>query len=63
MKNKLLKLLFILVVISVIYFLRTNFSEYNLQKTISACVVAKLQTSESFNREKAKKFCEESIRK
>ena len=63
MKNKILKFIFILVGIFVIYFLKTNFSEYNLKKTVSACVLAQKQTSKSFDLQKAKKFCEEEIRK
>ena len=63
MKNKILKFIFILVGIFVIYFLRTNFSEYNLKKTISACILAQKQTSKSFNLQKAEKFCEEKIGK
>ena len=62
-KNNILKLVYILFVIIIIYFLRTYFSEYNLKRTISACVLAQKGTSESFNTEKAKKFCEEKIRK
>ena len=46
-----------------IYFLKTNFSEYNLSKSISACVVATKQTSKSFDLEKAKKSCEERVKK
>jgi len=63
MKNKILTFIYILVGIFVIYFLRTNFSEYNLKKTVSACMLAKKQTSKSFDLEKAKKFCEKAIRK
>jgi len=63
MKNKISKFIFILFIIFVIYFLRTYFSEYNLKKTLSACILAQKQTSKSFDLEKAKKFCEESIRK
>jgi len=62
-KNNILKLVFILFVIIVIYFLRTYFSEYNLKRTISACILAQKGKSESFDTEKAKKFCEEKIRK
>ena len=62
-KNNILKLLFILFVIIIIYFLRTHFSEYNLKRTISACILAQKGTSESFNLEKARKFCEEKIKK
>ena len=56
-------LFFALIVIITIYFLRANFSEYNIKKTVSACILAKKQTSKSFDLEKVKKFCEESIRK
>ena len=64
MKNKILKFIFILVgMIVVIYFLRTNFSEYNLKKTVSACIIAQKRTSKSFDLEKANKFCEKEIRK
>ena len=62
-KNNILKLIFILFVIIIIYFLKTYFSEYNLERSISACVLAQKGTSESFNAEKARKFCEEKIRK
>ena len=62
MKNKISKFIFILVVVSVIYFIRISFSEYNLQKTVSACILAKAQTSKSFDPEKAKKFCEKSMK-
>ncbi len=63
MKNKIYTVILILVTIIIIYFLRTNFSEYNVKKTISACVIAQKRTSISFDIEKAKKSCEEKIRK
>jgi len=40
-----------------------NFSDYNLTRTVSACVAAQQQTLKSFNYEKAKKSCEEKIKK
>ena len=49
--------------IILIYFLKTNFTEYNLEKSINACIVAKKRTSETFDLEKAKKYCEEQVRK
>tara|TARA_Y100000590_G_scaffold48852_1_gene51722 strand:+ start:500 stop:691 length:192 start_codon:yes stop_codon:yes gene_type:complete len=58
MKNKILKLIFILGVLIVLYLLRVGFSEYNLKKTVSACILAQKQTSQSFDLQKAKKFCE-----
>ena len=38
-------------------------SDFNLNKSVSACIVAKQQTSESFDPKKAKKFCTEEIKK
>ena len=67
LKNNFLKFIVILLGVVVIYFLRTNFSEYNLGKSISACVVAQKQTSKSleksFDLKQSKKFCEEEIKK
>ena len=45
------------------YFLKDKFSEYNLNKSISACIVAQQRTSENFELEKSKKYCEERVRK
>ena len=42
---------------------RVKYSDYNLNKTISACIVAQKQTSQSFNKEQARKFCKEEIKK
>ena len=63
MKKNILKLIFVLITIALIYFLKNKFREYNLEKSISACIVAQKQTSKSFDLKKAKKECEEKIRK
>ena len=57
-KNILLVIVIIIGMIAIF-----NFSDYNLTRTVSACVAAQQQTSESFNYEKAKKHCEEKIKK
>ena len=49
--------------IILIYFLKTNFTEYNLEKSINACIVAQNRTSETIDMEKTKKYCEEEVRK
>ena len=49
--------------IIVLYIFQIKHSEHNLNKTISACTVAQQQTSKSFDLKKAKKFCEEEIKK
>ena len=59
MKKNILLVIFIIIGMIVIL----NFSDHNLKKTISACVMAQLQTAESPDVEKAKKFCEEQAKK
>jgi len=59
MKKNILLVIFITIGMIATFF----FSDYNLTRTVSACVAAKQQTSESFNYEKAKKFCEDEIKK
>ena len=59
MKKKLLFVAFILIAIFVIF----KYSDHNLNKTVGACMVAQKQTNKSFDPEKARKFCEEEIRK
>ena len=65
MKKKFLKFIIILAGIIVVYFyfFEEKFSDYNLKKSISACVVAQKRTSETFDLEKSKKYCEETVRK
>ena len=46
-----------------LYFFKEKFSDYNLEKSISACIVAQKQTTKSFNLEKSKKYCEEQVKK
>ena len=58
---KIIILIFFAIIL--IYFLKTNFTEYNLEKSINACIVAKKRTSETFDLEKAKKYCDEQVRK
>ena len=59
MKKNILLVIFIIVAVFVI----TKFSDHNLKKSISACVLAQLQTAELPDAEKAKKFCEEQVKK
>ena len=59
MKKNILLVIFIIIGMIVIL----NFSDHNLKKSISACIVAQLQTAESPDAEKAKKFCEEEVKK
>ena len=59
MKKNILLVIFIIIGMIAIF----NFGDYNLTRTVSACVAAQQQTSVSFNYEKAEKYCEEKIKK
>ena len=59
MKKNILLVIFIIIAVCVI----SKFSDHNLKKTISACILAQLQTDESPDVEIAKKVCEERIKK
>ena len=63
MKNKILTVILVIVGIIIIFLFRNTYSEHNLKKTVAACVLAQKQTSNSFNIEEAKQFCEDKIRK
>jgi len=64
-KYSFLKFIIILlgIIIVYFYFFKEKFREYNLNKSISACIVAQKRTSESFDLEKSKKYCEEQLGK
>ena len=47
----------------ILYIFQTKYSDHNLNKTISACIVAQKQTSKSFDLKQSKKFWEEEIKK
>ena len=63
MKNKILTVISVIVGIIILILFRNIYSDHNLKKTVAACVLTKKQTSSSFNIEKAKKFCEDKIKK
>ena len=63
MKNKTLTILIIIVAIIILSLFRIKYSEYNLKKVVGACMLAQMQTAESFNKEKSRKHCEEKIKK
>ena len=62
MNNNLKMAAIIIFGIIVLYIFQTSYSEHNLNKTISACIVAQKQTSKSFDLKQSKKFCEEKIK-
>ncbi len=63
MTNNFKMIAVIIIGIILLFIFRMQNSDYNLNKTISACVVAQKQTSKSFNLEESKKFCKDKITK
>ena len=63
MNNNFKMIALIIFGVIVLYIFQTKYSEHNLNKTISACIVAQKQTSKSFDLKQSKKFCEEEIKK
>ena len=63
MNNNLKMVVLIIFGVIVLYLFQTKYSDHNLNKTISACIVAQKQTSKSFNLEESKKFCKDKITK
>tara|TARA_B100001175_G_scaffold130826_1_gene111161 strand:+ start:866 stop:1069 length:204 start_codon:yes stop_codon:yes gene_type:complete len=64
MNKKLLNyIIFIFIAVILLYFARNNYRDFNINKAISACVLAQTQSSENFNKDEVKKKCEDKIHK
>tara|TARA_B100001245_G_C22530968_1_gene266948 strand:+ start:304 stop:504 length:201 start_codon:yes stop_codon:yes gene_type:complete len=63
MKNKILTVISVIAVIIILFLVRNIYGDYNLEKTVTACILTQKQTSNSFNFEEAKQLCEDKIRK
>ena len=63
MTNNFKMIALIIFAIIVLFIFQIKHSDHNLNKSISACVVAQKQTSKSFNKEQARKHCNEKIKK
>ena len=63
MNNNLKMVALIIFGVIVLYLFQTKYSDHNLNKSISACIVAQKQTSKSFDLKQAKKFCKEEVTK
>ena len=64
MNKKFFKIvIFIIISVILLYFARNNYKEFNINKAISACILAKKQTSNNFDKDLVKKECEEDIKK
>ncbi len=63
MKNNIKMITIVILGIIALYLFQTKHSDHNINKSISACIVAQKQTSESFDLEKAKTYCEKEVKK
>ena len=57
------KIILFVIFVAVAMFIIFKYNDYNLNKTVAACMVAQKQTTKSFDAEKARKFCKEEIKK
>ena len=62
MNNNIKMIIIVIFGIIVLYIFQKN-NDYNLNRTISACMVAQKELSTSFDADVARKYCEEEIKK
>ena len=63
MTNNFKMIALIIFAIIVLFIFQIKYSDHNLNKSISACIVAQKQTSKSFDLKQAKKLCKEEVTK
>ena len=56
-------IIFIIISVILLYFARNNYKDFNLNKAVSACILAQKQTSQNFDTDLVRKKCEEKIKK
>ena len=61
MNNNLKMIALIIFGVIVLYIFQIKYSDHNLNKSISACIVAQKQISKSFDLKQAKKRCKEEV--
>ena len=59
MKNKILTIISVIVIIIILFLVRTMYSDHTLKKVIGACILAQTQTSSI---EKAKQICTDKFK-
>ncbi len=63
MTNNIKMLGIIIFGVIVLYYFNLKNSDHNINKSISACIVAQKKTVKSFDIEKAKNYCEKEVKK
>ena len=57
------KIILFVIFVAIGIFIISKYSDHNLKKTISSCVIAQKRISKSLDPQKAKKYCEKEVRK
>jgi len=63
MKKNIKIIIFLIIAILALYFTKSNYSDYTLEKSISACVIAQKQKSKNMSAKEIKEFCEKEVNK
>ena len=63
MNNNLKMIALIIFAVIILYIFQIKYSDHNLNKSISACIIGQKHTSKSFDLKLAKKLCKEEITK
>jgi len=63
MNNNLKMIALIIFGVIVLYIFQIKYSDHNLNKSISACILAQKQTSKSFDLKQAKSFAKKKLQK
>ena len=63
MKNNLKTILIFVGLILALVFVSKNYSDYNLKKSMSACILYQTSKSSKLNKEDAFKYCKKEINK
>jgi len=62
MKNKIFTIVLLILAVIILILVNSKSKTHNLNKVISACVLAQKQTSKNFDIDEAKKYCEKEIK-
>ena len=63
MKKNLKNILFLMALILALVFVSKNYSDYNLKKSMSACILYQTKKSSKLNKEDAFEYCKKEISK
>ena len=62
MKKKYNTLIFIIIAIALLYIAKNKYSDFNINKSIQACMVAQKKIGKEMTREEIEKICEDHVK-